>query len=100
MMNTIKKVSWKKPFWGSILVLVMVVGCASLGSYPEEGTAVHQTFVTQCNQCHALPHPGRHTPEQWDHVLGMMVKFMDKRKVSYTNDDMRTIRDYLHRNAR
>jgi hypothetical protein len=98
-MKNIKKVSWKKIFLGSILVLV-ATGCASLGNYPEAGTPVHKTFVTQCSQCHALPHPGRHTPEQWDHVLGMMVKFMDEQKVSYTKENMRTIRGYLHRNAR
>lgn len=98
-MSNIKKVSWKKVISGSILVLV-IAACASLGSYPETGTPVHQTFVNQCSQCHSLPHPGRHTPEQWDHVLGMMVDIMKDRNVPYENEDMRTVRDYLHRNAR
>ncbi len=98
-MSNIKKVSWKKIVLGSILVLV-IAACASPGNYPEAGTPVHQTFVNQCSKCHSLPHPGRHTPEQWDHVLGMMVDIMKDRNVSYKNEDMRTVREYLHRNAR
>jgi len=95
----INKVSWKKIVQGSILILV-TAACASTGQYPETGTQAHQTFSTQCSICHSLPHPGRHTPQQWDHLLGKMVGFMDERKVSYTKENMRTIRGYLHRNAR
>ena len=95
----INKVSWKKA--GAFSILIMgLAACASGGQLPEQGTAAQQTFVRQCGQCHSLPHPGRHTPDQWDHVLGMMVGFMKERNVAYTKQDMRTIRDYLHRNAR
>ncbi len=99
MRSYIKKVSWMKTGLGSILIMALAA-CASTGKFPEEGTTAQQTFVRQCGQCHSLPHPGRHTPEQWDHVLGMMVGFMKERNMAYTNEDMHTIREYLHRNAR
>lgn len=81
-------------------VLTLLAACASMGNWPEEGSPSHKTFTATCGTCHNLPHPGRHTADQWDHLLGMMVQIMDKENTPYTREDMRTIRDYLHRNSR
>jgi hypothetical protein len=79
---------------------LLVAGCASFGKWPESETQAYKTFEARCGSCHGLPHPGRNTPEQWDRTLGLMVQIMDERKVSYTKNEMSTIRQYLHRNAR
>lgn len=79
-------------------ILMFLTACA--GQLPEEGTPAVETFKTTCSQCHNLPHPGRHDAKEWDHYLGLMVEIMNERKVAYSKPDMRTIRSYLHRNAR
>ena len=78
------------------------LSCASLShqSMPEEGSAELELVKKKCTLCHGLPHPKRHTADEWNHLLVLMMERMKERKISYTSDEMQKIKSYLHRNAR
>jgi len=78
------------------------LSCASLShqSMPEEGSAELELVKKKCTLCHGLPHPKRHTADEWDYLLVLMTERMKERKISYTFDEIVRIKSYLHRNAR
>ena len=88
-----------------ILCLILFLGplsCASVPdqSMPEEGSAGLELVKQKCKVCHGLPHPKRHTADEWDHLLVLMTKRMKEKQILYTSEEMQQIRSYLHRNAR
>ena len=88
-----------------ILCLALMFGplsCASLShqSMPEEGSAELALVKQKCTSCHGLPHPKRHTANEWDHLLVLMTERMKERQIPYTFNEMQQIKSYLHRNAR
>ncbi len=85
---------------GGLLLAAGLSACSGFGKWPEQDSSDYQTFARLCSGCHNLPHPGRHTPEQWDSMLALMKNIMDQRKMPYTTDELKVIRAYLHRNAR
>ena len=89
----------------NILCLTLIFGtlsCAQLAhqSMPEEGTADLEILKQKCTACHGLPHPKRHTANEWDHLLVLMMERMKERRISYTSQEMQQIKSYLRRNAR
>ena len=78
------------------------LSCASIShqSMPEEGSVELELIKQKCTPCHGLPHPKRHTANEWDHLLILMTERMKERQISYTFDEMQQIKSYLHRNAR
>jgi len=88
-----------------ILCLILFLGplsCASVShqSMPEEGSAGLALVKQKCTVCHGLPHPKRHTANEWDHLLALMTERMKEKQVPYTSGEMQQIQSYLHRNAR
>jgi cytochrome c5 len=67
---------------------------------PEEGSAGLALVKQKCTVCHGLPHPKRHTANEWDHLLALMTERMKEKQVPYTSGEMQQIQSYLHRNAR
>ena len=78
------------------------LSCASVPhqSMPEEGSAQLKLVKQKCTPGHGLPHPKRHTANEWDHLLVLMTERMKEGKIFYTSDEMQQIKSYLHRNAR
>ena len=78
------------------------LSCASIShqSMPEEGSNELELVKEKCTLCHGLPHPKRHTANEWDHLLVLMMERMKERRISYTSQEMQQIKSYLHRNAR
>ena len=84
------------------LTLLGINSCAT-GSHqtmPEEGSAELRLLKKRCTVCHGLPHPKRHTADQWEHLLVFMKEIMTDRKVPYSEKEFEQIRSYLQRNAR
>lgn len=71
-----------------------------LGGLPESGTADAKLYKEKCTACHSWAHPGRHTPDEWNHYLKLMESHMQKKGIALTESERETIRNYLHRNAR
>jgi hypothetical protein len=78
------------------------LSCASTShqSMPEEGSSQLQLVKQKCTPCHGLPHPKRHTANEWDYLLVLMMERMKERQIPYTSEEMKQIKSYLHRNAR
>ena len=88
-----------------ILCLALFLGMASCVSVshqnmPEEDTAELDLLKKKCTLCHGLPHPKRHTQEEWGYLLTLMEKRMNEKNISYTTEEMVQIKSYLQRNAR
>ena len=88
-----------------ILCLALLLGMASCVSVshqnmPEEDTAELDLLKKKCTLCHGLPHPKRHTQEEWGYLLTLMEKRMNEKNISYTTEEMIQIKSYLQRNAR
>jgi hypothetical protein len=83
-----------------ILVSVFLISCAGTQTIPEPESPGARLYQERCTQCHGLPGVTRHTPEQWDQLLVMMEGFMQKRNITFSDQDKNLIRDYLHRNAK
>jgi hypothetical protein len=88
-----------------ILCLALLLGMASCVSVshqnmPEENSADLGLLKKKCTLCHGLPHPKRHTHEEWGYLLTLMKKRMNEKNISYTTEEMVQIKSYLQRNAR
>jgi hypothetical protein len=73
---------------------------ASHQNMPEENSIELGLLKKKCTLCHGLPHPKRHTQEEWGHLLIIMKKRMNEKKISYTKEELAQIKSYLQRNAR
>ncbi len=83
--------------------LVIGINSCATGSHqimPEENSTELKLLKKKCTTCHGLPHPKRHTSEQWKHLLVFMKEIMTERGVSYSEKELRQIQSYLQRNAR
>lgn len=80
-----------------LLVLVLPSACGrKMTPIPEKEAAQSQIYVNKCSECHALPHPKRHSFNEWEHLLALMKH----RGMSLTADEERAILDYLRKHAR
>jgi len=92
-------------FLKQMLCLVMILGivsCVSVShqNMPEEDSVELGLLKKKCTHCHGLPHPKRHSRDEWEYLLTLMTKRMNERNISYTKDEMIQIKSYLQRNAR
>ena len=87
------------------LFIALILGITSCAAglhqtMPEENSPDLKLLKQKCTTCHGLPHPKRHTSEQWEHLLVFMKEIMTERRVSYSEKELRQIQSYLQRNAR
>jgi len=90
---------------GKVAAIVLIglfcfTGCSMTQTIPEPESHGAKLYLKKCTQCHGLPGPKRHTPEQWDQLLVLMSGFMKERGLPFSADEKKLIQDYLHRNAR
>ncbi len=83
-----------------ILASLFLMACAGTQTIPEPESPGAKLYQKRCTQCHGLPGPTRHTPEQWDHLLVLMESFMREKGTDFPAQEKELIQDYLHRNAR
>jgi cytochrome c5 len=56
-----------------------------------------ETFESVCSQCHALPDPRMHSPQDWDIVLVRMMANMQRMSVAQPSEDQKnSVLLYLH----
>ena len=84
------------------LTVVFNVACATQEQQmPPADTATLQTFNARCGACHSLPHPARHTAQEWPHILGLMERRMrERRHTPLAADERKRILGYLTEHAR
>ncbi|MBF0275698.1 MAG: hypothetical protein HQK84_10760 [Nitrospinae bacterium] len=63
-----------------LIPFLFLFGCvASTMQIPEPDSMEAQLFSERCSSCHSLPHPQRHTFEQWKQVVSIMQIRMKER---------------------
>lgn len=83
----------------SVLALAACAGAPT--PIPDSGSADARLYTERCSACHSLPHPARHTPAQWEHLLGVMERHMaDRGMEPLAPGERRRILAYLAAHAR
>ncbi len=79
-----------------------LTACATSGTpLPDSSTKAARTYRAKCSTCHSVPHPARHTREQWPPLIALMERRMAERRMpGLSEEDRAVILDYLKRNAR
>ena len=85
-----------------ILSLVAIAGCAgSPTPIPAPESEEAKVYRERCSGCHSLPHPKRHTFEQWRHLLKVMEKQMRHEGTPpMTASEKAAILEYLKKHSR
>jgi len=89
----------RKLLLGGLVVALVSFACGGM-SIPNPESQEARLYSKKCSICHGLPHPSRHSRIEWDHYLELMKINMDKKSVSYSAEEIRNIRNYLHRFAK
>jgi cytochrome c5 len=86
----------------SLLLAVVLTGaCTTQQAMPPTDAQTLTLYEARCSACHSLPHPGRHTAQQWRHVVTLMERRMQERgHAPLGADERQRILDYLTRHAR
>jgi len=87
---------------GATALLFFFAGCASSGfKIPDAESDGAQHFIERCSACHAVPHPKRHSADEWPHYVALMEKRMAQRGKTPLSDAARSlILEYLIQHAR
>ncbi len=82
---------------GAVAAIVLVAGCASSGTpIPAPQSQAAQLFVEKCGSCHAVPHPARHSADEWPHYVALMEQRMAERdKPPLSEQQRQLIMEYL-----
>jgi len=89
-----------------IFISILLHGCNLKKSddveyLPEYDLKTTQSYIATCGQCHAVPHPSRHTIQEWGNILISMDKRMQERKYPIPGQKVRyEIEGYLGKHAR
>jgi len=90
----------------SIVVILFCTACNSnqsnkLRYLPEYDLDLIKSYANTCGQCHAVPHPARHTRAEWKQILIAMDKRMQERGYPLPDQNARyQINEYLKKHAR
>jgi hypothetical protein len=85
-----------------LFILAVVTGCAGRPTpIPEPDSPDAKLYVARCAPCHSVPHPKRHTYEQWEHIIWVMEKeIVHKRMAPLSMDEKAAILGYLKSHSR
>lgn len=83
------------------LMLIFSVACATAPTpIPDPQSIGARLYVEKCGVCHSVPHPKRHTFEQWRHMLTLMDKRMEEKLgAPLLAREKTVILEYLKRNS-
>ena len=89
-------------FANVLISALLVTACASQEmQLPAAAVETQQVFKQRCAACHALPHPARHSADQWPHILALMERRMRERQLPPLKERERSlISQYLAEHAR
>jgi len=83
--------------FAAVASVLLMAGCASNGTpipAPQSETAL--LFADKCGECHAVPHPARHSADEWPHYVALMEQRMAERNIVALSDAQRqSILEYL-----
>jgi hypothetical protein len=82
--------------------VVFIFGCA-VGRptpIPGAGSPAATLYVEKCGPCHSVPHPRRHTFEEWQHIVPLMDKRMKSKGITFSTDEKKVIMGYLKKHSR
>jgi hypothetical protein len=82
-----------------LVVALVSFACGGM-RMPDPESHEARLYSKKCSICHGLPHPSRHSRIEWEHYLELMKINMDKKSVPYSAEEIRNIRNYLHRFAK
>ena len=85
-----------------ILSMIFIAGC-TVGRptpIPGAGSPAARLYVEKCGPCHSVPHPKRHTFEEWRHIIVVMKKRMASKGMTLTPSENRVILGYLQKHSR
>ncbi|MFQ5509126.1 MAG: cytochrome C [Leptospirillia bacterium] len=84
------------------MLLSLLAGCAGAPTPLPQGESESAVlYRNACGACHSVPHPARHTAEQWEHLLTLMEVRMAERGMAFPEPDARSrILGYLKAHAR
>jgi len=87
--------------WATLVSIILIACAGKATVIPNATSQDAKVFYSRCGTCHSVPHPKRHTFEQWKHILAVMEKQMEDRGVNpLTRDEREAILRYLKDNAR
>ncbi len=75
-----------------VAVAMLLAGCATTGTpipLPQSQAAL--LFADKCGECHAVPHPARHSADEWPHYVVLMERRMAERNVTALSDAERQL---------
>ena len=75
-----------------VAATMLLVGCATTGTpipLPQSQAAL--LFADKCGECHAVPHPARHSADEWPHYVALMERRMAERNVTALSDAERQL---------
>jgi cytochrome c5 len=76
-------------------------GGANPAALPDSESAGAMLLKQRCGQCHGVPAPSVHTADHWPGVLYRMQNRMGQKGVRpLTDDELRTLTDYLRKYAK
>ncbi|MDH5526692.1 MAG: cytochrome C [Nitrospirota bacterium] len=82
------------------LMLTGLVACAGAPTPVPDGEGV-DLYRARCGACHSVPHPARHTKEQWPPVLTLMERRMAEAGMPpFVEGERARILGYLERHGR
>ncbi len=86
----------------SLLAAISMAGCAATSTpLPEADSQAAQLYQSRCSICHSVPHPARHTFNEWQHTLKLMERRMaEKNMVVMSATDKQAILAYLQDHSR
>jgi len=76
----------------TVVVSVMMAGCASNGTpIPAPQSEAALLFADKCGECHAVPHPARHSADDWPHYVALMEQRMRERDIALLTQAQRQL---------
>ncbi len=85
-----------------VMTLLIVAGCAvHMTPIPDPQSSEATLYADRCGACHSIPHPKRHTYEQWKHMVEVMDRARDHEGMpALADDEKEKILAYLKTNSR
>lgn len=86
----------------TLLATFILYGCAALPTPLPEGKSTQaKLFAKKCGACHSVPHPKRHTYEQWERMVSIMDMHSEKNEMELLSDkEKEEIMNYLKKHSR
>ncbi len=85
-----------------LAIILLFYGCTMRPTpIPDAQSSAAKLYREKCGMCHAVPHPKRHTFEQWQHMLTVMEKHAEKGSmVLLTDEEKKVLLEYLKKHSR